>query len=222
MRQYANSPIIQRLVKNYKIYFDSAYAVDGFFSDIWNVDTALWRGLITWADIVALDAGPNDLAGDDGFLGYETEDPQSYRPFDRAVFYENGWSDWVVSQMSNFTSEENRKTRFRNLILGKAWSNVKPPTAGNINGFFSVLLDGLNVGHATVFDRRNMSITVSYTGIMPAIEKKLLFNYMRPSGVWCEMAEGLTANTWFGFEGGDWTPFDVGPFYPSQFQYVFS
>ena len=48
MKQYANSPVLQVLVANLEAYFDPKVAIDTFYDQIWNIDTANSYGLDIW------------------------------------------------------------------------------------------------------------------------------------------------------------------------------
>lgn len=220
MRQYLNSPIIQRIVELYGVYFDSSYTVDGFYRDIWNLDTALMRGLVTWADIVAFDLNEYNsfLRRWTSFFGFATED-DAWRPFGDGVFFEN---EYILFLPQNGSEEEKTpagsRELFRRFILGKAFANINAPTAKNINTALKMFfLDNAPF----VVDGHDMTFRIMSPRALSLLERFFVIDVMaRGSGVLLSIAENLKKDSWFGFEEGrDFLPFDSGAFYPEEFYY---
>lgn len=52
--QYANSPTLLKLIRNFNDYIDPTCDIDNFYDFIWNVDTAQGFGLDIWGRIVGV------------------------------------------------------------------------------------------------------------------------------------------------------------------------
>ncbi|MCS6515083.1 DUF2612 domain-containing protein [Burkholderia thailandensis] len=57
LAQYANSPTLIQLVQNMNGYIDPSADIDAFYDNVWNIQTAVGRGLDIWGKIVGLETG---------------------------------------------------------------------------------------------------------------------------------------------------------------------
>ena len=57
LSQYANSPTITQLIQNMDGYIDPSADIDSFYDMIWNIDSAVGKGLDIWGKIVGLENG---------------------------------------------------------------------------------------------------------------------------------------------------------------------
>ena len=82
--QYANSPILTRLIEDIFDYLDQTANFDAFFDFIWNVDTAQGYGLDVWGRIVGVNRILQVQVGD--WFGFKEATPGS-DTFGQGPFY---------------------------------------------------------------------------------------------------------------------------------------
>ena len=83
--QYANSPIITRLIENMFAYLDQTQNFQNFYDTVINIDTAQGYGLDVWGR--RLDVSRTlTVSGDQLYFGFE-EAGQQAQPFNQAAFY---------------------------------------------------------------------------------------------------------------------------------------
>lgn len=120
--QYANSPVLIRLIQNFDAYVDQTKNLDNFFDLIWNVDTAVGYGLDVWGRIVGINRVLSVLTS-----------PQ-YFGFAEALPGSNGWNQqsWYSGELltANFTLSDES---FRLLIFAKALANITDGSIPSIN-----------------------------------------------------------------------------------------
>lgn len=127
LSQYGDSPTLKGIIESFNDAVDPAANIADFYSNIWNVATAVGNGLDIWGQIVGvsrylqIEATP--------YLGFE----EAYtaptavtgaQPFDQAPFY-NG----VVATTTFALSD----TQYRQLILVKAAANISNLSIPSIN-----------------------------------------------------------------------------------------
>jgi len=123
--QYANSPILTRLIENIFAYLDQTVNFDAFFDFIWNVDTAQGVGLDIWGRIVGVNRVLQVEVGN--WFGYNEALPGSFT-FSQGSFYSGDplTDNFALSDQS-----------YRQLILAKAAANI---TNGSIPAINQILL----------------------------------------------------------------------------------
>jgi hypothetical protein len=123
--QYANSPILTRLIENIFAYLDQTKNFDDFFDLIWNIDTAQGYGLDVWGRIV----GVNRVlqVSVDSWFGFDEALPGAFT-FGQGPFYSG------APLTSNFALSDQA---YRQLILAKAAANI---TNGSIPAINQILL----------------------------------------------------------------------------------
>lgn len=131
MSQYANSPIILRIINEMNEIIDPEASVDDFYSLIWNVHTANGFGLDVWGRIVGVDRNAKIIPPEVDVFGFKTN-PLSFKPFDQAPF---------MGSDANFSSYQLKDTDYRNLIMIKAAANIVYATAPNINRFLKAVFE---------------------------------------------------------------------------------
>lgn len=126
LSQYANSPILMRLIGELTDAIDPGANIEQFYKLVMNLHTAKGFGLDVWGRIVGIDRniGISDSQGEyfgfaDGFY------PFNNRPFFAGNNKKDGISD----------------NAYRHLIIMKALANIIYATAPNINKMLKVAFD---------------------------------------------------------------------------------
>lgn len=202
MRQYAASPIIQKLIENTKGYFSTTWEQE-LFDVVWNVDTARGVGLDIWGRIVVI--GRELRVEQSDYFGYNTGGVQSWQPFNQGSFYAGPGVTDVYRLTDN---------AYRVLILAKALSNISSADSKSLNRVLNELFPGR--GRAYVNDLGSMSMRVTFEFPLEPWERSVLTapNVMpRPAGVKLNIIELPLPNV-FGFaeQGGNIAGFNTGTF----------
>jgi hypothetical protein len=202
MKQYAASPVLNKLIEYRSGYFSQSW-VTSFYNIVWNVDTAQGFGLDIWGRIVGVGRELQVPAVVQNF-GFNTT-PQSYYPFNEGTFYDG------PSATQTYRLSDNS---YRVLILAKALSNISATDCRSLNRVINNLFP--NRGRAYVNDNRDMSIRITFEFFLQPWERAVLTAagvMPRPAGVALSIAEIPTPNT-FGFAemGSGVAPFDSGTF----------
>lgn len=184
--QYANSPILTRLIENLFAYLDQTENLDAFFDKIWNILTAEGEGLDIWGRIVGVSRTLQVATGSwlgfnealPGSLGFNDARPMVFapafgfeeaagQPFGQSTFnLHQQWSDNALvggiffdgaALTSNYQLSD---TAYRQLIFAKAAANI---TNGSIPAINRILM--------TLFPNRGN----------------------------CYVTEGQVVDPWFGF-----------------------
>ena len=127
LSQYCDSPTIRGLLQSFNDAVDPSYDLAQFYSNIWNVATAVGNGLDIWGKIVGCSRYLQIAATP--YLGFEeaytaptaATGPQ---PFNQDPFY-NG----VVATTTFALSD----TQYRQLIMVKAAANISDLSTKSIN-----------------------------------------------------------------------------------------
>lgn len=119
--QYANSPILTRLIENIAAYIDPTKNLDLFFDCIWNIQTAVGYGLDVWGRIVGVRRILQVQTGD--WFGFGEALPGS-EPFGQAAFYSG------TPLTSNYSLSDES---YRLLIMTKAAANITDGSIPSIN-----------------------------------------------------------------------------------------
>lgn len=191
--QYANSPIICRLIGNINQYIDPTANIERFYQLIWNLDTAEGIGLDFWGKVVGIE---RNIQIDDKnqFIG-STLAAEDLRAFQAGS----------VHLMND--------TMFRSMIFLKAMSNIIYATAPNINKLLQALFE--KRGRAYFVKNGTMQARYVFEFNLTPIEKAVLIStdlLPRPSGVLVDFYEPDIRNT-FGFTEAGLAPFGQGAFY---------
>lgn len=139
--QYANSPILTRLIENIFAYLDQTRDFEAFFDLIMNVDTAEGYGLDVWGRIVGVNRVLQVPSG--AWFDWEEALPGSYG-FNQAPYFSG------TSLTSNFRLSDQT---YRTLILTKAAANITDGSIPAINRILMTLFP--NRGNAYVTDGRS-------------------------------------------------------------------
>lgn len=145
--QYANSPVLLKLIQNYNTYFDPQALLQAFYDDVWNVATAQGYGLDIWGRIVGVSRVLNVAA--QNYLGFEGVTTNPTTPFNVGPLYAGG------NTTSNYTLTD---SQFRTLIYAKALANIWDGSTPGLNKILLTLLPD-NPGYVVVASPLNIVLT---------------------------------------------------------------
>ena len=185
LSQYADSPTIDGMLDSFNGAIDPTVDIANFYSNIWDVYTAVGTGLDVWGAIVnvsrylQIPGSPNYLGFDEAYLsGYAATGPQ---PFGQAPFYTS-----VASTVSYYLSDD----VYRQLILIKAAVNIGNLSVPQINQllqkFFGTSIGDSPYGVAYVIDTLNQGFTYHFNFVPNATQLAIVNNsgvFPRPAGV---------------------------------------
>lgn len=196
--QYANSPTLVQLVRNFNQYIDPSADIDAFVSNVMDVTTAQGFGLDIWGRIVGVSRNIKVTAA---LVNFGFSEGVDYQPFGQAPLYA-GSSSSVYSLSDD---------AFRKLILVKALSNISDCTAASFNQLLQNLFAGR--GRCYVQDTGGMAMRYVFEFDLLPYEASIIANsgaFPRPAGVSANVL-GVTPSKTFGFsESGSFQPFGQG------------
>lgn len=208
LSEYANSPTLVQLVKNMDDYIDPSADIDSFYSLIWNVDSAVGKGLDIWGKIVGLENGRKlTIPSGEINFGFSQAGTASAAPFGSGVFF-SGQEATQTYQLGD--------DAFRKLILAKALANICDGSIPSMNRLLQNLFAGR--GRCYVNDLGNMQMRYTFEFYLQPWEKAIVTQsgaLPRPTGVLASILEVQIPNV-FGFaEAGTASaaPFNQGSFY---------
>lgn len=170
--QYANSPILLKLIENMADYIDPTTNFDAFFYYTWNVDTAMGIGLDIWGRIVGVSRVLRLPTGEKYFGFSEADDVY---PFDEGIFFGGG------TLTNNFALSDNA---YRKLILAKALANICDCSIPSINQILINLF--ANYGNCYVTDGNDMTMTYTFASTLSSVDFAIVSQsgvLPRPAGV---------------------------------------
>lgn len=206
--QYANSPTLLQLIENFDQYIDPTADIDAFYDMVWNIDTAVGRGLDIWGKIVGLENGRLlKIPSAELNLGFKEAGNASSTPFGSGVFY----SGSTVTE-NYYLSDD----AFRTLILVKAMANISDGSIPSYNQLLQNLFKGR--GRCYVNDLGNMQMRYTFEFYLEPFEVAILTQsgvMPRPTGVLATFMQVPIPNV-FGFSEAGKTsvaPFGQGTFF---------
>lgn len=155
--QYANSPILTRLIENMFAYLDQTENFQNFFDTVMNIETAQGYGLDVWGRILNV-SRTLTVPGDQNYFGFE-EAGQTAQPFNQAPFY----SGQQIG--SNFILTD---SAYRVLLFAKAAANICDGSIPAINAILMTLFP--NRGNAYVVDNLDMTMTFKFEFTLSPVE----------------------------------------------------
>jgi hypothetical protein len=155
LSQYANSPVILSLLDQLGAAFDGQARVDGFYTWVWNIDTALGFGLDLWGRILGVSRALYVLP--DNFFGFS--DQTEALPFNQGVFYS------ASSLTTNYNLSDDA---YRVLLLVKAALNITNSSIRSINSALMTLFP--NYGNSYVRDNGDMTMTYVFGAALSKID----------------------------------------------------
>lgn len=208
LSQYSNAATIVQLVHNMDGYIDPSADIDAFYDNMWNIDTAVGKGLDNWGKIVGLENG-RLLKIPDGEidLGFKEAGNASAAPFGSGVFY----SGAQITQNFYLTDPA-----FRTLIMVKALANITDCSIPSYNRILQLLFAGR--GRCYVNDLGNMQMRFTFEFFLEPFEMAIMTQsgvLPRPTGVLASLVQIPVPNV-FGFhEAGiaSAAPFGQGTFF---------
>jgi len=206
--QYSNSPTLVQLVKNIDGYIDPSADIDAFYSNIWNIESAVGKGLDIWGKIVGLDNGRIlKIPSAEIDLGFNEAGTLSATPFGSGVFYSGN----LLTQNYSLSDDA-----FRTLILVKALANITDGSIPSYNRLLQNLFAGR--GRCYVNDLGNMQMRYTFEFYLQPFEMAIMTQsgaLPRPTGVLASIVQVPVPNI-FGFsEAGSASaaPFGQGTFF---------
>ncbi|MEX3555718.1 MAG: DUF2612 domain-containing protein [Burkholderia gladioli] len=206
--QYANSPTLIQLVQNMNGYVDPSADIDAFYDNVWNIQTAVGRGLDIWGKIVVLEHGRLlKIPSAEINLGFNEAGTASATTFNSGVFY----AGQPITQ-NYYLSDD----AFRTLILVKAAANISDGSIPSYNRLLQSLFVGR--GRCYVNDLGNMQMRYTFEFYLQPFELAIITQsgaLPRPTGVLVTVLEE-PQNSTFGFSEagvGSAAPFGQGTFY---------
>ena len=199
MSQYANSPIIIKLIDELSEAIDPSSNIEQFYNLVFNLHTAQGMGLDVWGRIVGIKRQMSFPDPEGEFFGFN----DGFYPFNQRPFSSGGQSSYNLPDPA-----------YRSLIFIKALVNIIYATAPNINKLMKQIFGGkrcyfLIVGH--------MKARYVFEFGLSAFERHIVYNtdiLPRPCGVKIEVIDAIPPET-FGFSGTGFQPFNEGTFYGS-------
>jgi hypothetical protein len=174
--QYSNSPVILSLLDNFSQAVGANAAVDGFYDQVWNVDTAVGYGLDVWGRIVGLNTGRILPVSDSVYLGFSEAG--------NIAGIANTWGHGTWYSGPKATNNISLSDdAFRVLILAKAASNIWDGSIPGLNKILRLLFPG-QVAYCT--DGLDMTMTYVFDFPLTPAQISILFNsniLPRPAGV---------------------------------------
>ena len=184
LSQYVDSPTLVGLLQSFNDAVDPTINIASFYSNIWNVATAVGNGLDIWGQIVGVSRYLQVSASN--YLGFEeaytvptaSTGPQ---PFGQAPF---------GSGTALTTTFALADAQYRRLILVKAAANISNLSIPSINALLQAEFstsDGINpYGSAYVINSGSMSFQYHLTFVPSAVQIAIINNsgvFPRPAGV---------------------------------------
>jgi len=184
LSQYVDSPTLVGLLQSFNDAVDPTINIANFYSNIWNIATAVGNGLDIWGQIVGVSRYLQVSASN--YLGFEeaytaptaSTGPQ---PFGQAPF---------GSGTALTTTFALADAQYRRLILVKAAANISNLSIPSINALLQAEFntsDGINpYGSAYVINSGSMSFQYHLTFVPSAVQIAIINNsgvFPRPAGV---------------------------------------
>ena len=168
LSQYANSPVILKLMAFFSEWLDPASRFDQFYTDLWDISTAKSHGLDVWGRILGVTRILEVPTG--AYLGFEQEDQA--KPFGFGILYRGGRST---------DSAALTDAAFRLLLFAKAALNI---TNGSVPATNQILRSLFGGGY--VRDNYDMTITFVFPRELTPLETAILYQsgtIPKPAGV---------------------------------------
>lgn len=161
LSQYANSPILMRLLENMDSYLDTTADFENFYDLVMNVVTAQGYGLDVWGRIVDV-SRTLSVQSESTYLGF-AEAGETAQPFNQAPFYSGQQTN------NNFVLTD---AAYRVLIFAKALANI---CDGSIPAINQILLNLFpNRGNCYVIDGLNMTMFYKFDFALTPVELAII------------------------------------------------
>ena len=184
LSQYVDSPTLVGILQSFNDAIDPSVDITNFYTQIWNVATAVGNGLDIWGQIVGvsryLQINASNYFGFDESVTTPTLSTGA-QPFNQAPFY-LGATSTTTYALSD--------AQYRRLILVKAAANISNLSIPSINALLQAEFgtsDGVNpYGAAYVIDSGGMAFQYHLTFVPSAVQIAIINNsgvFPRPAGV---------------------------------------
>ena len=197
--QYANSPVICRLIRRFDDCIDPRTDKQRFYDTVWNVSTAQGFGLDIWGAIVGI-AREVMIIPQDEYIGFT----QGFAPFDNVV--------WSVGENLERLYRLDDDT-YRHVIMLKAMSNIIYATAPHINRLLREMFGSR--GRAYFVKNGTMAARYVFEFYLLPVKRAIIRQsdlLPRPSGVLLDFYEPEADKT-FGYIEANLAPFGEGAFF---------
>ena len=184
LSQYCDSPTLDALLGSFNDAIDPTVDLANFYTNIWNVQTAVGNGLDIWGQIVGCSRYLQISASP--YLGFEEAftvptETTGAQPFDQAPFF-NGTPATTTFALSD--------AQYRQLILVKAAANISNLSVSSINALLRAEFGTNNgtdpYGPAYVVDNLNMTFEYYLDFVPSPVQIAIIENsgvFPRPAGV---------------------------------------
>lgn len=149
--QYANSPALTALIESMNDCLDPRADIAAFLANMWDVSTAVGKGLDNWGKIVGLPNGRLlQLGANNQTFGFANADfPPDWAPFNQGTFYtgHNASTAFILND-----------DPFRVLILAKALANITSTKTPALNRLLQNLFPGRGRCYVTDGGKSNTAV----------------------------------------------------------------
>lgn len=168
LSQYANSPVILKLIEYFSQWLDPLGRFDRFFFNIWDITTATGYGLDVWGRILGVSRILEVPAG--SYLGFEQD--EEAKPFGFGILYRGGRS----TDSAALTDDA-----YRLLLMAKAALNITDGSILSTNRILRFLF-----GNGYTRDNYDMTITFVFSRALTPLETAIIYQsgtIPKPAGV---------------------------------------
>lgn len=172
LSQYANSPVMLRVIRYFSNWLDLGNPFDEFYRKIWNIDTAEGYGLDVWGRILGVSRVLQVPAGE--YIGFEQQ-PEA-QTFGHGILF-RGFNQ---TNSAALTDEA-----YRLLLLAKAAFNITDASIPAINQILLTLFDD-----GYVRDNQDMTMTYVFSAPLDPVQTAIVMQsgaIPRPCGVFADV-----------------------------------
>ena len=165
--QWANSPVLLKLIDDFNQYINPSVAIDDWFDAVWNVQTAVGYGLDVWGRIVGI-GRVLQVATPTIFLGFAEATSTYATAFGGGPFYSG------VQATYNYPLTDDS---YRLLVMAKAAANIWDGSIPGLNIILRLLFPG-RICYVT--DGENMTMTYTFEFVLSAVELAIVNSGVLP------------------------------------------
>lgn len=167
LSQYANSPIILKLIESFNQNIGPENNIIDFYNFVFNVETAQGFGLDIWGRIVGVNRFLEVVPSGEFFGFYNpsfSQAEQVYTPFNVKPFF-NGFDVTPIVPIND--------TDYRKMIYAKAYANINPCTVPTFNAMLDIIL---GPGRGYTIDNLNMTMAFAFNDQISDVEYAIIYN----------------------------------------------